>query len=193
VLLATLSLGGCTTVGLTEPGQTATEQLLISTAIDHLVGQLDRVGPAGTTVFVDPQYFNSAPGDAALYSRYAIASVRDRLLRQGARLVDDRKSADMVVELRTGAQSIDHDDLLIGLPSIPIPIPLAGTVTTPKLAFYEKDHQIGVAKMAITAYARDGALVASTVPGYGRSTETRRAVLFFSWSDSDLPPKEPKE
>jgi hypothetical protein len=61
VLLATLSLGGCTTVGLTEPGQTATEQLLISTAIDHLVGQLDRVVSAGTKVFVDPQYFDSAP------------------------------------------------------------------------------------------------------------------------------------
>jgi hypothetical protein len=68
-----------------------------------LVGQLDRVVPAGATVFVDPQYFDNAPGDAARYSKYAIASVRDRLQRQGARLVDDRKSADMVVELRTGA------------------------------------------------------------------------------------------
>jgi hypothetical protein len=61
VLLATLSLGGCTTVGLTEPGQTATEQLLISTAIDHLVGQPDRVVPAGSKVFVDPRYFDNAP------------------------------------------------------------------------------------------------------------------------------------
>jgi hypothetical protein len=143
-------------------GQTATDQLPISTAIDHLVGQLDRIVPAGTKVFVDPQYFDTAPGDAALYSKYAIASVRDRLLRQGAHLTDDRKDADVIVD--TGAQSIDHDDLLIGLPSIPIPIPLAGTVSPPKIAFYEKDHQIGVAKVAIMAYARDGGMARWSLP-----------------------------
>jgi uncharacterized protein DUF6655 len=129
-----------------------------------------------------------------LYSKYAIASVRDRLLRQGAHLMDDRKDADVIVELRTGAQSIDHDDLLIGLPSIPIPSPLAGTVTTPKIAFYENARHAGIAKMAITAYARDGALVVSTGPSYGRSDERRRVLLlFFSSTDSDLLPKATKE
>jgi hypothetical protein len=184
-LLAALSLGGCTTVRLTEPGQTATERLLISSASS--IESSRRAARSSST----PQ--DNAPGDAALYSKYALASVRDRLLRQGAHLVDDRKSADMIVEPRTGAQSIDHDDLLIGLPSIPIPIPLAGTVTPPRIAFSEKDHQIGVAKIAIRASARDGALVTFTAPGYGGSNETRQVALFFSWKDSDLPPKEPKE
>jgi len=184
-----LGLAGCSTVRLTEPGQTASEQLLISVAVDHAVGQLNPKIPAGTKVFVDAQYFDDAPGDAALYTKYAVASIRDRLLQQGARLVDDRKSADMVAELRTGGQSIDHDDFLIGLPAIPIPIPLTGTVTTPKVPLFESDRQTGIAKLAITAYGKDGALAASSGPVYGESDLTHKVVLLFiSWTNQDLLP-----
>jgi hypothetical protein len=190
MVAAVLVLAGCTTVRLTEPGQTATEQLLISGAVDRAVAQINPAIPAGTKVFVDPQYFDTAPGDAALYAKYAIASVRDRLLRQGAHLIDDRKTADMVVELRTGAQSIDHHSFLIGIPSIPVPIPFAGAVTTPKIALFEKDRQTGIAKLALTAYGKDGALTASTGPNFGDSDQTQWTVLlFFSWTDQDLVPE----
>jgi len=186
---AMLGLAGCTTNRLTEPGQTATEQLLISTAVDRAVDQLNPTIPAGTKVFVDGQFFDMAPGDAALYSKYAIASVRDRLLRQGARLVDDRKTADMVAELRTGGQSIDHSDFLVGIPAIPIPIPLVGTFSIPKVALFERDRQTGIAKLAVTATGKDGALTASTGPTYGESDHTQMVVLlFFSWTKEDLLP-----
>lgn len=187
---ALLGLTGCTTVRLTEPGQTATEQLLISVAVDHAVGQFDPHIPVGTKVFLDAQYFDSAPGDAALYAKYAVASVRDRLLHLGARLVDDRKNADMVAELRTGGQSIDHQDFLIGLPSITVPVPLSGPLTTPKVSIFERDRQTGTAKMAITAYGKDGALTASTGPAYGHSDQTHWVAFFvFSWTNSDLLPE----
>ncbi len=189
-----VAMAGCTTVQLTEPGQTATEQLLISGAVDRAVAQINPTIPAGTKVFVDPQYFDTAPGDAALYAKYAIASVRDRLLHQGAHLVDDRKTADMVVELRTGAQSIDHHSFLIGIPAIPVPIPFAGTMTTPKIALFEKDRQTGIAKLALTAYGKDGALTAATGPTYGDSDQTQWIVLlFFSWTDQDLLPESLKK
>lgn len=194
-LVAVVALNGCTTDRLTEPGQTATEQLLISTAVDHAVARLDPAIPVGTKVFVNSQYVDTAPGDAALYTKYFVASVRDLLLRHGARLVDDRKSADMVAELRTGGQSIDHHDFLIGIPAIPIPIPLVGTVTTPKIALFDHDRQTGIAKMAVTAVAKDGALAASTGPTYGSSDKTDfTLLLFISWTDQDLlPPSETKK
>jgi len=189
-LAATVGLAGCTTDRLTEPSQTATEQLLISVAVDHAVDELNPTIPPGTKIFVDAQYFDNAPGDAALYSKYAIASVRDRLLRLGARLVDERKTADMVAELRTGGQSIDHHDFLVGLPAVPIPIPLVGTLSTPKLALYERNRQTGIAKLAVTAYGKDGALTASTGPTYGESDQTRwDLLLFFSWTRQDLLPE----
>lgn len=189
MLAAMIGLAGCTTERLTEPGHTATEQLLISTAVDHAVARLDPEIPPGTKVFVDDQYFGTEPGDAALYAKYAVASIRDHLLRQGVRLVDDRKSADMVAELRMGGQSIDRRGLLIGLPAIPIPIPLAGTISTPKIALFEDDQQTGIAKLAVTAYDREGALAASTGPVYGTSHKTDWvALLFISWTTQDVLP-----
>lgn len=189
-IAAALALAGCTTNRLTEPGQTATEQLLISTAIDHAVVRLNPNLPAGTRVFVDPQYYDNAPGDAALYTKYAIASIRDRLLRLGLRLVDDRKSADVVAEVRTGGQSIDHHDFLLGIPSLPIPVPLTqAVISTPKVALFENDRQTGVAKLAITAVGKDGGLANSTGPTYGESQKKEiTLLLFISWTDQNILP-----
>lgn len=192
-LAAALALAGCSTTRLTEPGQTATEQLIISTAIDHAMAQFDPKIPAGTKVYVSSLYFDTAPGDAALYSKYAVASIRDRLLQRGARLVDTRTAADRMIEIRTGGQSIDHDDFLVGLPAIPIPIPLVGTMTTPKIPIFERDKQTGIAKLALTGYGEDGALAVSTGPRYGTSDDTQWTVLLFiSWTHQDLLPKNVK-
>jgi hypothetical protein len=190
-LLAMMALGGCSTTRLTEPPQTATEELLVSAAVDHAVAELHPTLPAGSKVFVDPQYF----ADAALYQKYAVDAVRDQLLRQGAELVDDRKSADVIVEMRSGAQSIDHHDMLIGIPSFPIPIPLAGALNFPKIALFERNRQTGIAKLAITGYeAKDGKLVASTGPVFATSDKTEYTVLLaISWSENDLMPEPIKE
>jgi hypothetical protein len=188
---AALGLAGCVSDRLTEPGQSATEQLLISTAVDQAVEQLNPNLRAGTKVFVDPQYYDNAPGDAALYTKYAIASIRDRLLRLGIRLVDDRKVADVVAEVRTGAQSIDHHEFLIGIPSIPVPIPTTSEVAkTPKLALYDDDKQTGVAKIAVTAVGRDGSLAGSSGPAFGESHERDvTLLLFISWNRQDIMPQ----
>ena len=190
-ILLLCCLPGCTTTRLTEPDQTATEQLLLSIAVDHAVEQLNPEIPPGTKIFVDAQYFDT--GDAKGFAKYAIASIRDRLLHQGARLVDDRKDAAQVVELRTGGISIDHRDVLLGLPPIPVPIPLSGTIVTPKIALFENDKRTGIAKIALTVYDRNGALTAATGATYGQSKQLHWvALLLISGNKSDLLPKPPK-
>jgi hypothetical protein len=185
-----LVLGGCTTERVTEPQESATEQLLVSNAVDHAVNGLDPGLPRGSKSFVDAQYVDTTPSDHMRYPRYFVGMVRDRLLRSGLQLVDDRKSADVVLELRSGAQSIDHDTFMVGLPSLTIPVPLSGTVNTPEIALFKKDRRNGIAKLSITAYRQhDGALAASTGPAYGRSGDTKWTVLLFiSWADGDTRP-----
>jgi hypothetical protein len=185
-LLAALALAGCSTTRLTEPPQTATEELLVSTAVDHAVAELKPAVPPGRAVFLDPQYFT----DAALYQKYAVGAVRDQLLRQGAHLVDDRKSADIIVEMRSGAQSIDHHTFLVGIPGFPIPIPFAGALNFPQIALYERDRQTGIAKLAISSYgAKDGALVSSSGPAFAASDKTDfTLLLLISCSDIDVMP-----
>lgn len=190
-----LALAGCTTERVTEPQESATEQLLITTAVDRAVGRLTVALPAGSRLFVDATYVDTAPSDHLRYPKYLVGTVRDHLVRQGFRLADERGQADVVVELRSGAQSIDHDGFLIGLPAVPLPVPLTGsTMTLPEVALYKRDRRSGVAKVAITLINRaDGSLAAPGDMAFGTVDRTGwTALLFFSWEDNQLPPEAQK-
>jgi hypothetical protein len=120
LILAMLAQGACTTVREISPQRSATEQLLISTAVDRAVERMNIAMPAGTKVFLDAAQLEWSDG------KYAAGAMKDRLLRGGANLVADRGRADAVVEIRAGALSIDDKKLLIGTGGFDIPVPFAG-------------------------------------------------------------------
>jgi hypothetical protein len=186
VVLA-LVVGACSTERESSPPRTATEQLLISTAADRALDGLDLKISPGTKVFVNAENFEGTD------SKYAIAAIRDRLLRKGAALVADRGQAQAVVEVRAGALSIDEFETLVGIPSYDVPIPLAsGTLKLPEVALYKKKVREGVAKIAAASYGTaDGRLIDSAEPQIGYSHKKEyRVLLFFSWRTSDLPKEE---
>lgn len=182
--LLLLGLAGCSTTRESEPARTATEQLLISTAVDRALDRMNLRIPEGTKIWVDAANFEGYD------QKYAVGAIRDRLMREGGRLVADRGQADAVVEIRAGALSTDSDSLLIGIPSMDLPVPLAGQAKTPELALVKKNHDEGVAKIGITAYdAKTGVPESFTLeePLYGFSNRTRWVVLsLFDWNESDL-------
>jgi Family of unknown function (DUF6655) len=184
-VLALLLLAGCAVTRESNPPRTASEELLISTAADHAADKIGATFAPGTKVFVDAQYFDATDG------KYAISAVRDRLAHDGADLVADRKSADVVVELRSGAQSIDESSTLIGVPSLDLPIPLAGQFKIPEIALFKKARRTAISKLGMTEYkSKDGSYVATLGPDYGFSRATTWTVLLFiSWTSNDfLPP-----
>lgn len=187
LLLATLLLlpGACSELRSSEPGRTATEQLIFSTAVDRVCDKLAIQLPENSRVFVDASYVEGSG------SKYLVASLRDRILQHGGRLVAAREEADVVFEPRIGALSIDRKNTLVGIPSIPVPIPLAGDLNLPELALYKRDRQQGVVKLALTSYdAETGALRSSQGPLYGFSQKTDWvALLIVSWEDNDLMPE----
>jgi hypothetical protein len=92
------------------------------------------------------------PSTSRARQQVPIGAVRDSLLKQGIHLVTDRAAADTIVEIRVGALSIDETRKLLGIPSTPLPIPLAGQLTLPEVALFKKHQWQGVAKLAATAY-----------------------------------------
>ena len=122
--------------------------------------------------------------------KYALGVIRTRVLETGARLVNDKAQADVIVDVRAGALSVDHNDLLVGIPSTQIPIPLAGALKTPEIAFFKRELDRGVAKFAITAYdSKTGKLETASSPAYGFSHRQNWTVLLFvSWSTDDTLP-----
>ena len=187
VVALALLAAGCTTMRETEPKRTATEEMLISSAADRAVAQVDAKALSGKKVFVDASNYKG------LDPEYTIAAVHEALLKGGALLVGDRKSADAVVEMRNGAQSVDQHEFLIGIPSFSLPIPLTGTaLQIPEIALYAKAQHIGVSKLAVAAYnAKTGAYDTASGPLYGFSHEIRYTVLLFvKWRHNDFRPSE---
>jgi hypothetical protein len=184
LLFAALLFDGCATVRTTDPARTATEQLLLSTAADHALRSADFTVFANRKVFLDTTYFDSYD------SKYAIGTIRDALSRAGAFLEDNVTNTDIIMEARSGALSTDDSTYLLGIPSIGLPIPLAGPLQTPELAFYKSDKQYSTAKIALLAFAKESrAHVYSSGPLDGKSYDNHYKLLFASWISTDIPEK----
>lgn len=181
-LLAALALG-CSSTRETTPQRTATEQILLSRAVDRAVERLKISLPPGTAVYLDPSRFEA-------YDRgYAISAVRDRFLASGARIVDARNKAEVIVEIRSGALSTDENEALVGIPSFSLPIPLAGDLETPELALLKQTSRRGIAKIGFTAYwTTNGALADRTEPVIGISGYDDWKFLGLGWHEGDVMP-----
>lgn len=153
LLSATLALAiGCATTRSTDTARTATEQLLISDAIDRAVQSLDLQPLAGQSIFLD----ESKVADA-VDKNYFVSTLRQQLLANGCELKEKREDADFIVEARAGAIGTDRSDLLFGIqqtpvPAIPVIQPLPSTV--PEVPLAKRKDQRGIAKIAIFAYHR---------------------------------------
>lgn len=177
---------GCAQTNLTSPKRSAVEQLLLSTAADRAwemmpFGQLD-----GKKVYVEERYFNSYDDE------YAIGALRDTLSSRGALLVKKEDAADVVVEPRSGALSIDGSNSLIGIPKLPMPIPFAGSVETPEVALFKSDKQFSTAKFAFLAVDRSsGQHVMSTGPLVGRANIKYYKILgIIKFTKTTIPEKQ---
>jgi hypothetical protein len=114
-----LLLTACNLTRESNPPRTATEELLISTAVDRAVEALKLDIPKSTSVYLDTSDFEGTD------SKYAVSDITERVLLAGGRLATDRSKADMVVAIRSGALSTDSDGFLVGRPAMGVPVPLA--------------------------------------------------------------------
>jgi hypothetical protein len=166
-----LALGGCTsTIRVTDPPRTASEQFLLSHAAAEAVEQLSIDSLRGRNVYVDTTYF------AASEQAFVLGELRARLLTNGVQLVVKREDSQIVLEVRSGGVGIDRADFLLGVPSLVVTSGDAGDgiarvpFVTPELALFKNINQVGVASVAFVAYWTDsGEVVASSGPHIGRT------------------------
>jgi hypothetical protein len=145
---------GCGTTRSSDTGRTATEQLLISNAIDRAVQSVDLKTLAGQSVFFD----DSKLGEV-VDRNYLISTLRQHLLANGCRLRDQRDQADFIVEARAGAVGTDRNDLLFGIPSTNVPqimpVQPVPAAVIPEIPIAKRRDQKGIAKLAVFAYHRE--------------------------------------
>lgn len=167
---------GCGTTRTSNTQRTATEQLLISDAIDRAVQAVDFSKLSGQSVFFDDRHLYKAVDDG-----YLISSMRQHLLASGCILKDDREQATFIVEPRAGAIGTDNDELLFGIPATNVPqlTLLSGLPSAiPEVPIIKRHHQRGVAKIAVFAYRRETGEPAWQ-SGIATNESTANDVWFF--------------
>lgn len=142
---------GCGATHLTHTSRSASEEMLLSHAIDQSVGRLDLQVLAGQRVFLDTSNLGGVTFDG-----YLTGALRQHLLASGARLVTEPDLADVVVEARAGAVATAEHETLIGIPQTTVPAMLFGApATLPEIAIVKRIIHIGVAKVGVFAYRVD--------------------------------------
>lgn len=186
--LLSFLLAGCHSLRVSEPKRTATEQLLLSTAADRGLQDVDLAPLRGKKVFLEEQYFRSYDQE------YILGAIRELISTNGAFLVREIDEAEIIVEARSGGLGIDTRTSLFGIPAIPIPIPGAGTLATPEVALYKAELHDSTGKFALLAYDnKTGGYVHSTGSMAGKAYFNHYKILgFFNWRRTDIPELDPR-
>jgi hypothetical protein len=145
-----LALAGCGTMRSSDTQRTATEQFLISHAIDEAVGRMDFRVLSGKSVFFNEDYLEDT-----VQKRYLASSLRQQLLASGVQLEEKREDADYIVEARSGVVGTNRSESMFGVPALSLPPLLPGIPTsTPEVALAKKTNQQAAAKIAVYAWNR---------------------------------------
>jgi len=195
---------GCSTIRVTDPPRTADEQFLQSVAIREAIGQLSMSALRDRRVFISDEFllaYDDRPigpvESLAEYERmFLMAELRDRMLIEGVELAATRETADIIVEVRSGAIGVNFSEFFLGFPGVDAPVgevavgDVDAPVILPEVAIVRNIKQRGFASVSITAFWRDtGNLVASSGPFVGRTERTD--FYFFGIgprTTGDIPP-----
>lgn len=133
---------GCTSTNSSNTARTATEQMLISNAVDQSLSKVDFQAFGGRKVFVEEKYLDCAD------KNYVASSVRHRVLMQGGQIAAKPEEADVIVEVRSGAVGTNSSNSFLGIPQIQIP----GMFATPEIKLINRVNQTGMAKIGLVAF-----------------------------------------
>lgn len=157
ILLAAASVG----CGSTK-SRTATEQLLVSDAIDAAIAQVDFTPLAGQKVFLDREYIKNYDPLGFVNSDYVVSALRQKIVTSGCLLQEKREDADFIIEGRIGALGTNSHDIIYGLPANNLLNTAASVVpgapplpAIPEISLARKNDQLGASKLGLFAYHRE--------------------------------------
>ncbi|MEM6470548.1 MAG: DUF6655 family protein [Planctomycetota bacterium] len=158
ILLFILATCGC---GTTKQ-HSATEQLVVSDAVDRSIQDLDFRPLSGRKVYLDTSYLRHVKGQGFVNSEYVISGLRQQVLAAGCLIQDSSNDADIIIEARIGALGADNHLVTYGIPennsftNAARLLPNAPTLPViPEIAIARRDAREAAAKIAAFAYDRE--------------------------------------
>lgn len=166
----------------TKINRVATEQLLLSDAVDRAIDTIDFSPLAGESVFLDVMYLQSARNQNLVNAEYVISSLRHHLAAARCYIKDNRNEADIIVEPRIGTLGTDGHEIIYGIPPSGGERVLGGALTgnaglalIPEMSLGRNNAQSAMAKVIVYAYERDSS-EAVWQSGIARAESTNRDI-----------------
>lgn len=162
--------------------QRATDQMLLSDAVDRAVSKVEFAPLAGEKVFLDTSYLQFK-SESAIATNYVVSSLRQQMVVAGCLLQDRLEDAEYVVEARIGAMGSDGHDINYGVPpsssvnaaaslvsnSVPLPV-------LPEISLARRVVDTAAVKIAVFAYARE-----TRMPVWQSGTSLARSKASGTW------------
>ena len=139
----------------------ATQQLVLSDAVDRAISSIDFRPLSGRKVYLDTSYLRHVKGEGFVNSEYATSSLRQQIVAAGCLIQDTSSDADIILEARIGTLGADGHRVTFGVPennvissavSIIPGAPQVGAI--PEIAFARREAREAAAKVAVFAYDR---------------------------------------
>ena len=156
LLLVLLGLGGCGTTKFSDTARTATEQLLISSAMEDAVDEFNLYPLSGRKVFM------KTDGVSATDKEYLLTLLRQQLAANGVLLQEKQEDADYILEVATGTVGTDRYELIYGTKetSVPTFLTMGAASAVPEIALIKRTDQQAKVKLMMWAYnIKTGAIV----------------------------------
>ncbi len=134
---AALVCTACSTPATTNTARNSVEEMLLSAVIERGISSIDFDAYAGKKVNMD--YSNLAP---QVDKEFLMAYIELHLARYGIVVVKEAGDADYIFKATSSVLATDMDKFLLGIPSLPIPIPWANlSIVIPEIPILMRLHR----------------------------------------------------
>ena len=162
--------------------QRATNQLLLSDAVDRAVANVDFSPLAYEKVYLDSRYLQFK-NDSSVTTNYVVSSLRQQMVVAGCLLQDRIEDAEYVVEARVGTMGADGHDINYGIPGSSAVNAAASIVSgtpplpaLPEISIARRTEDMAAVKLAVFAYARE-----NRMPVWQSGTSLARSEASRTW------------
>lgn len=144
VISSSLLTIGCASLKESDTARTGVEQLLISSAVDRSLDKVDFSSIRGAKVYLETKYLDCSD------KNYIIVALHQRILKHGCTLVEKPEDSQVTMEVGSGGVGTDRQEVFVGIPAIPLPMP--SPISIPKMALFTRAKANGTAKLSVLAY-----------------------------------------
>ena len=114
---------------------------------------------------------------------YLRKSLYHWFLKNGARLTEDKKEADMIASILVKSAGTDGSQFSFGLPSFPIPLV---NIALPQISIISGSTQKGYAEMEVMLYSPEEGVKGKLGPLVGKTHFKNYLIIFIPISDEDI-------